>query len=124
MDEIHRCFFLRIRGEGGNSPRAVLERGKQWFGLAMVVLSSNRQLSVRAIHGGSLVVFRVNTGSAHLGKASSTGVRARGVVVGRGVSDTSARERRWGKTVMRAPRGGGFFYRSRSPGAGGEMSRC
>jgi hypothetical protein len=75
----------------------------------MVVLSSNRQLSVRAIHGGSLVVFRVNTGSAHLGKASSTGVRARGVVVGRGVSDTSARERRWGKTVMRAPGGGGSF---------------
>jgi hypothetical protein len=57
------------------------------------VLSSNRWLSVRAIHGESPAVFRVNTGSRHLGEASCTGVRARGVVVGRGVGNTSARER-------------------------------
>jgi hypothetical protein len=93
VDEIHQCFFLRIRGEEGNSPGVVLECGKRRFGLAMVELSSNWQLSVRVIHGGSPTEFRVNTGSWHLGEASCTSVRARGVVVGRGVGDTSAQER-------------------------------
>jgi hypothetical protein len=64
---------------------------------------------VRAIHGGSLAVFRLNTGLRHLSEASSTGVRARGVMVGSSVDDTSARERRWGKTVVRVPRGGSFI---------------
>jgi hypothetical protein len=92
VDQIHRCFFLRIRGKEGNSPGAVLECGKWRFGLATVVLSSNQRLSVRAIHGGSLAVFRVNMGSRHFGEASCTSIRAQGVVVGRGVGDSFSRE--------------------------------
>jgi hypothetical protein len=66
VDEICQCFFQRICGEEGNSPGVVLERGKRRFGLATVELSSNQWFSVRAIHGGSPVVFRVNTGPRHL----------------------------------------------------------
>jgi hypothetical protein len=53
VDEIQRGFILLDRGDEENSPGAVLGRGKWWFGLAVVVVSSNWRLLVMAIHGGS-----------------------------------------------------------------------
>jgi hypothetical protein len=72
-----------------NSPRVVLGHGKRWFGLAVAVFSSNRQLTVRAIYNRSPTVLRVKTGSRHPGETSCAGGQAREAMVRRGGSDSA-----------------------------------
>jgi hypothetical protein len=96
--------------------------GKQRLGLAVMALSSNWWLTVRAFHGGSPVVLRVEMGSRHLGEASWAGVQAREAMVQRGGGGSSALTLWWGKVAKEVTCGA--IYKGKSLGTRGAMTRC
>jgi hypothetical protein len=106
----------------GSSPEADLERGMRRFGLAAVVLSSKRWLTVRAINGRSPTALNSKTESSHHGEGPRASGEAWGTMIRCDSNGARALLSRWGKAA--GGRLGASIYRPKSPiGAKGSCDR-